>query len=459
MAARPIVDSWWKRHGKTASKMRADGYSINAIADALGTSFGTARKALAKHYDGSVGDPPSSVQVAVSPPRGTDVQVAQDGDGQVVTVRSQTVRTLEGLVEAAAIDLERWTVTDYQANKWDSASVDRQTGEIRVVELWQVKAKLAPNVERLIERVPPVPFAELEPAVAGLPGTADETWVLLPDTQHGFRWRDNYTRLEPMHDPVAIDAARQLCELLQPDGVGLLGDHLDATAWSRFRTAPGEHYTTQPALNALAWDLAELRRVCPRSRIVYTGGNHDERPEYRIAEQMSELAATRPVGAEVHPYSTRGLLRLDDLGIEHVPYKDGWWLWGDLEVTHEDGFDPVKALAKRAHSLVQGHTHRAVLAQRTLWGPEGRRLVYACSPGTLARLDAGAVPGTQPRQDWQQGVAVAQRVAGRVHLQLVPILDGRLVWGGSVIEGRDRSGEVAAFAGFPQIARGSPCSS
>lgn len=451
------LPQYWATHGDTATAMRAAGSSYADIAAATGTSYATARSACRLYLDGKGAKPrpapaPAQPQVA---PEGSEVALEVTGspDGsQSVLVRSQTIRTLDGLLEAAEVDTERWSVAEHKASKWDAQSVDRRTGEVRVIELWQVKARLVPNVERLIERCPPVPFWNLERPTTALPVPADEVCVLIPDTQHGFRWRENYTQLEPMHDSQAIDAVRQLCELLQPGVIGLLGDHFDATAWSHYRTGPSERYTSQPAINALAWELLETRRVCPRSRMIYVGGNHDERPEYRIAEQMGELAATKPVGTEAHPYSMRGLLRLDDMRIEYVPYKDGFWLWDDLEITHEDGIDPMKAMAKRAHSLVQGHTHRLMLAQRTIWGPQGRRVIYACSPGTLARVDAGAVPGVKPRQDWQQGVAVAMRVGSQVHLQVVPIVDGCLVWGGVVIEGRDRSSEQAAFAGFPQIA-------
>jgi hypothetical protein len=77
--------------------------------------------------------------------------VKLEGDGEekmVATYRTETVRTLEGLLEVCNLDPEVWEVERWVANKWDVvAKTNVDTGnsrfpehELQATELWQVKA-------------------------------------------------------------------------------------------------------------------------------------------------------------------------------------------------------------------------------------------------------------------------------------------------------------------------------
>ena len=89
------------------------------------------------------------------------LSVDEKGDAQVLTLRSKTVRTLDGALDAAGTDLCVWEVERHVINKWDQGS--KQTdGTVQVVELWQVKVwlrRVAPKpivdaFEMLCERLP-----------------------------------------------------------------------------------------------------------------------------------------------------------------------------------------------------------------------------------------------------------------------------------------------------------------
>ena len=72
------------------------------------------------------------------------VAIEGEGDGQVLTMRSRTVRTLEGALEVGNVDQAIWEVERWTLNKWDSASKIKSDGGERLAatELWQVKVWL-----------------------------------------------------------------------------------------------------------------------------------------------------------------------------------------------------------------------------------------------------------------------------------------------------------------------------
>lgn len=100
-------------------------------------------------------------------------QVTQRRDGDTVEARSQsrTIRTVEDLLRHIEADMSLYEVSASEGTKWESASVDRNTGEPVVTELFRVWVRLKPRagpsvkecVESMIEaaakriRRPPVP--------------------------------------------------------------------------------------------------------------------------------------------------------------------------------------------------------------------------------------------------------------------------------------------------------------
>ena len=373
-----------------------------------------------------------------------------------ISTKGLSIKTLDDLLKAACVDKKEWHVTSWRANAWETAHKVKDT--IRKVTLHQVKA----NLERRIEAT----YRPAEPArvIPKIDHPARKSnlkqAVIVPDLQAGFAWRNRYTYLEPMHDRKAMDAVLRFIREVNPHYVVLLGDMVDFAPWStRFPRKPEYKQTTQPTIDELYWWLAEIRSSAPAAKIVYMAGNHEERMQKAMVEKLSEATYLTKVFEESPALSIRNLLRLDDLDIEYVgPYGADWWLWDRIRITHGNkvrsgGGATAMAIAKTARwSEVYGHVHKVEMMQKTFHGPFGRNVITAMSPGCLCRVD-GTVPGVSLSPDWQQGCGVAtlDEKTEQVHMQVLPIYDGSLVYDGRVIEGQDPAEQIAFETGWKQF--------
>lgn len=377
-----------------------------------------------------------------------------------ISVRSERIKTLEDLLEAAGID-ERsdWVVTHWKANAWEAMSKG-EDGRPEVITLHQVKASLSKSLRAAHRPAQPQIKIKHTPRPPRKDGI--KRALFIPDSQVGYRWRNRYTYLEPLHDRLAFDACIQLAG--QPEGwdvVFLLGDMADLGEWSRkFSTDPSLKQTTQPTIDELHWWLARLRAaVGEHCRIIYLAGNHEERATRRLVDDIPEAVGLTAAGEKMGSLHMARLLRLDELDIEWVgPYGADYWLWGSIRVTHGQtvrqggGATSAAVLKGASWSEVFGHIHRLEYAEKTLHGPEGRRVISAMSPGCLCRLEPGVVPGFKQRQDWQTGVGVAWLdEMDEAHMAAIPIRDGRLIWSDGILQGEDRAAEIAKQTGWSQM--------
>lgn len=274
------------------------------------------------------------------------------------------------------------------------------------------------------------PFKQAQPVVVNLSvpparpaGVEVTTALILPDPQIGWRQTDH--GLEPFHDAAALAVAVQMAAALQPDVIVHLGDFLDFAPFSRFAQEPGFRGTTQAGIDAGYRFLSELRAVAPEHKAYLLAGNHDKRISDFLAKMAPELASLRRAEDKGWPVmSLPGLLRLDEVGVTFV---DGYpaneiYLSPKVRCIHGSRVSSANSTAAliskdaRANTLF-GHVHRMELHHRTVGTFAGPSTVWACSPGTLARVD-GSVPsfhgGYNPTsgaslriaEDWQQGVAV-----------------------------------------------------
>lgn len=381
------------------------------------------------------------------------------GSGCVVVKGRGVVKTEDDLIAQAEIDLGKWRPVRVKHNAWTTAMKDA-AGKPQLVQNWQVDVRL----ERRFDAEVAVPSMGDPMVRQPAPARGRLTRALIiPDSQHGFR-RLPGGYLEPMHDRAACDLAVQMAALLQPEEIVFLGDHLDLAEWSSKFPRPVELVdTTQPALRELHWWIRQIRTVAPSARIRYLEGNHEARICKLLVERTPAAASLTPVGEAEPAMSVSRLLALEDLDVEYVgPYGAESWLWDRVRVSHgtthrHGGGATSAAVVKTAtHSEVFGHVHKVEYAQRTVTSPRGPRLVTAMSPGSLCRGD-GIVPGARngAHEDWQHGLGVATLdvEADQVHMQVVPIIGGRLCWADQVLVGEDREAEIAAAVGWPALAR------
>ena len=240
---------------------------------------------------------------------------------------------------------------------------------------------------------------------------------------------------------------------------------LDLAPWStRFPRKPEYRQTTQPAIDELHWWLADLRSACAGSSIVYLAGNHEERIAKAAVELLPEATGVAPALEDDPILSLNRLLHLDKLDIDYVgPYGADWWLWPDsnspIRVNHgtkvrAGSGATATAIAKTSRwSEVYGHIHKVELVQKTFHGPQGPRTVTCMSPGCVVRIADCTTPGVSLTPDWQQGVGVAilDENTNDVHMQVLPITNGRIVWNGNVFEGQDPYERIAFETGWKQF--------
>ena len=382
-------------------------------------------------------------------------EVLDEVQGDNRTLVSTSVRTLEGLLEAAGVDPDEWAIERHMVNKWDALTKDGG-----VQEMYQVRAHLVRRPSFWLKRVEcqPIPRRPKQRSY-GL-----EACLVIPDSQMGYRRRRDGS-LEPLHDVKACDLAVQVASHLNREHelstIVLLGDMLDLAPWSTYSSDPSLRWTTQPALIALHHWLSQLRMAAPSARIIYLEGNHEARIKKVLNEVIAgELHTLRPADKPEGPalLSVPYLLSLEKLDIEYLePYGKGFW-WRGIHFHHgrivrsRGGKTVAAMLADCAHSQVVGHIHRREIASRTVATdkPPFRKTINAMSPGCLCRLD-DAVPQTpgQSQLDWQQGLGIIYADSEGESMQLIPIDNGRVVVNGAPFNGEDRTADLRHATGLP----------
>lgn len=374
-------------------------------------------------------------------------QVIDNTQANTRAVESKSIRitTLEQLIAYCQIDLEVWAVERHVINKWEVGAKDER-GAIVVEPLFQVKAWL---VKRRPEAIKPV-IAPVNINVR-LPRPPERSRglkaaLILPDTQFGFSREVYGGKLIPFHDRLALDAARQIAQVIEPDTTVLLGDVNDLSGWSdKFIHRPEFYFTTQPALIEAAWYLRQVRALT-RGTVYDLEGNHDLRIETQVITHLVDAYQLRSAdNLEAAPVlSIDNLLGLARMGVTYVPgYPDGEvWINPALRCIHgekvrgQPGQTAAAVVRDANESVLFGHIHRIELATRTIPTQGGCRTVTACSPGCLCHID-GRVPGSKRSDQWQQGLAVVWYDEESAQIVPVGIHAGRAVYAGEVYQGRD----------------------
>jgi len=372
--------------------------------------------------------------------RTASLEIGDDDDhGLTVSAKGQgLVKSLSDLIREAEIDLSEWSIARWKANTW-TTPIKGDDGEPKIVRNWQVTATLEPR--RDLEAL-----QHLERFVARETATLIErdnvtSTLIIPDSQHGYRWvGDRRDRLEPMHDEAACAVVVEVARRMQPERIVILGDMADFAELSTKYPRPPELLgTTQATIEALHGWLRSIREAAPEAEIVYVEGNHEARLRAMLIAQAGPVADLRAAGEAEPALSVPRLLGLDGLGVRYVgPYGEDWWADGRVRITHGErvrqrgGATAAAVLADATATTWYGHIHRLEMAQRTIHGPSGPRVITAASPGCLCRID-GAVPGATSRPDWQQGFGLMWYDGGQEWCEVRSIVDGRAVYGGITV--------------------------
>lgn len=228
----------------------------------------------------------------------------------------------------------------------------------------------------------------------------------------------------PYHDPKAWAVMMRAAKVLKPDVIVLMGDFADFYAVSAHDKDPRRANDLEYEVDAVKEKLKELLAL-KAPRFIYVSGNHEDRLDRYLMQKAPALF--KSVRAEE-------LFELKARGIEWVPYKKSIKL-GKLNLTHDTG-----TAGKNAHrasagsfmgSAIIGHTHRmSYEAVGTFDGPP----YLAAMLGWLGNFEAIDYMHQVKAREWVHGFGVGyMEASGIVHVQPVPIVNGRCVVQGCLI--------------------------
>ena len=226
-------------------------------------------------------------------------QVTKRTDGDAVEARSvsRTIRTVEDLLKHIEADLSAYEVAASEATKWESASVDRSTGQPIVTELFRVFVRLrpkpGPSVRECVEAMIEAAQGKIvRPARKKAKQPAGDAWAVLvvADAHFGkYSWRrtagDDYdldiaARLVGEASAELLDTARRY----KPGRLTLafLGDiyHYDTPGGTTTKGTPLERDGRIQKMISVGTDsllaLVDAAGDVAATDTLVVNGNHDE---------------------------------------------------------------------------------------------------------------------------------------------------------------------------------------
>jgi len=221
-------------------------------------------------------------------------------------------------------------------------------------------------------------------------------------------WPDTHF---PHQDEAAVACAKRIVRLIKPHTVVMLGDVLDAAAFSAHslngfadrETAGRDFYSSEivPAQELLNF-------LSVTSRIVFIEGNHEHRVErtaVRLGAAVSSVYSLVSPQALLSAGRSAKRFRWIPYGID--PARSSYRVTPNLLAIH--GWSTAKAAASkhlelaRNYSVVFGHCHRAQSDTRR--DPISNEVFKAVSPGCLSKLEPLYTHGRPT--NWVHGVSLA----------------------------------------------------
>lgn len=227
----------------------------------------------------------------------------------------------------------------------------------------------------------------------------------------------------PYHDQRALHEVERFVGELKPDLLLYPGDVMDFYSISTFDKNPNRQETLQTELTMAGNMFSRHHKLTPNTRMIFELGNHEDRLRRFLWSKAPELSSLECLAVE-------GLFRLQDSGVEMVPYAEGVMLNGNFLVTHGEiirahsGYTAKGMSDKYGGSGIHGHSHRlGSYYRRDRFGVSGW-----WEGGCLCNLEPDYI--THP--NWQQGFSVVTFRRGRFWVEQVPIIHNRFIYGGRV---------------------------
>lgn len=243
-----------------------------------------------------------------------------------------------------------------------------------------------------------------------------QKWLIIPDCHI------------PYHSKPAWALLLRAARVLKPDRIVALGDFADCASISHHSKDPSRIGRFASELGAVNQCLDDLESLGAKQHH-YIQGNHEHWLERLLMEKAPELCGLDSLTWPV-------LLGLQDRGWTYTPYRQHLKL-GRVYFTHETGKAGAnahqQARATFESNVVIGHTHRLAIAYSG--NAQGKAHVGAMFGwlGDVTRVEYAH--RVQALRDWQLGFGTAHVESnGTVHLQAIPIINGKCVVEGKLIK-------------------------
>jgi UDP-2,3-diacylglucosamine pyrophosphatase LpxH len=226
----------------------------------------------------------------------------------------------------------------------------------------------------------------------------------------------------PYEDTACLSAMLSFSKWWKPNEIFIVGDLLDAEAFSRFVKNPDTLTKAQDEIDDAVNVLKQIANTNPQAKICLIRGNHEYRLQKYLWSRAPELSSLRDLTIE-------SLLNLKHLGItycsrgrlEHrgIIIKHG-------SVVRKFGSYTAKAeMEKEGQSGISGHSHR--LGMHRHENPNKPHVWVEC--GCLCSKNMDYMEGEPP--DWHQGFVIGHFYKnGLFTLTPVPIFNGRALYDG-----------------------------
>ena len=398
----------------------------------------------------------------IGPEHADEFEVEIDGNEGVIrslTVENQ-ITTIAQLLKKTGVG-DEYIVHNPRVKKWDvvlKVKVDKDRENISVVPSIYIEAPLRRKNPIVFE--PIIRPIEIELPKLPKPGKQAKNGVrralIINDPQIGFRRRLHTTELIPFHDRRVLDLALQICQEEEIHHISLGGDVDDLSEWSnKFLAEPEFYWTTQPALLETSWWLTQLRLARPHAEIKMLEGNHDLRMPLLVVSNLKQAYRLKAVDELELPaqMTVPRLLALHKLNVEYVSGypNNGYWLNKNIRIEHGDvvrgtpGATAAAVTTRQAYTTIFGHIHRREMVSKRIKLNEGMDQIYtAFCPGCACHID-GRVPGSSPKDQWQQGLAVVEYTDDYENITPIAINDGKMIYKERLWTARDRETEINKF--------------
>ena len=231
----------------------------------------------------------------------------------------------------------------------------------------------------------------------------------------------------PNHDERAWSLMLRVAQHIKPKHIAILGDFADGETLSAHApTKPGTR-DFQDEVESVQRALSQLDATGAVNKI-YVCGNHEFRLDRYLMENAPGLFRS---------VKWQALLGLKERGWKWVPYRKSTTI-GKLHLTHDTGTAGINAHRTSAvafgGSAVIGHTHRMSYEVR---GRFDGVPYLAAMLGWLGDAEKAADYMHEAKaSEWVHGFGVfyMEPASGIVHLQPVPIVNGRCVVNGRLFD-------------------------